>query len=270
MRRRNLLIAGAIFLSLAALPLHGASGAEKPKPKILYFTRSSGWAHPVTDRQGQPLAFSEKILTALGEKHGLEVVCSQDNTVFDGDLHEYDLMVMYTSGNPFEGRQMQNLIDAVAAGKPLVGIHATTDTYASPEIDPYLALLGGSFVSHGEQQKARQRVTSPKFPGVEKLGDGFELEEEWYLLRGFAKDLHVILLQETKGMTGEMYQRSPYPATWARRHGKGRVFYTDLGHREDVWENPTFQNILLGGISWALGQVDVDIAPNIVALMPEG
>ena len=111
------------------------------------------------------------------------------------------------------------------------------------------------------------RVTSPKFPGMQGLGSGFELLEEWYALDSFAKDLHVILMQETKGMQGAMYQRPPYPSTWARMHGKGRVYYTALGHREDVWTNAIFQQIILGGISWALGQVDADVTPNITHLM---
>jgi len=70
------------------------------------------------------------------------------------------------------------------------------------------------------------------------------------------------------GMQGAMYQRPPYPSTWARMHGKGRVYYTALGHREDVWTNAIFQQIILGGMSWALGQVNADITPNITHLMP--
>jgi type 1 glutamine amidotransferase len=70
--------------------------------------------------------------------------------------------------------------------------------------------------------------------------------------RKFAKDLHVILIQDTKGMDGPMYQRPPYPATWARMHGKGRVFYTSMGHG-DMWNNETFHQVLVGGVGWAGG-----------------
>ena len=82
---------------------------------------------------------------------------------------------------------------------------------------------------------------------------------------------------DTKGMKGECYQRPPYPATWARMHGKGRVFYTSMGHREDVWdpntpenfkrENPkevseAYQKHILGGIKWALGLEPGDAQPQ--------
>ena len=50
---------------------------------------------------------------------------------------------------------------------------------------------------------------------------------------------------------------------------RGRVFYTSMGHREDVWTNPTFQQIALGGIAWALGNVEADVTPNIATVTPE-
>ena len=55
----------------------------------------------------------------------------------------------------------------------------------------------------------------------------------------------MILTQECDAMKGPMYQRKPYPETWARMEGKGRVFYTSMGHREDVWTKPEFQALAL-------------------------
>jgi type 1 glutamine amidotransferase len=88
-------------------------------------------------------------------------------------------------------------------------------------------------------------------------------------LKDFAKDLHVILVQETAAMTGLEYKRPPYPATWARKHGQGRVFFTSMGHREDVWTNPVFQEILFGGIAWAVHNAEADITPNIDQVTPQ-
>jgi type 1 glutamine amidotransferase len=65
-----------------------------------------------------------------------------------------------------------------------------------------------------------------------------------------------------------MYHRPAFPATWAKMSGKGRVFYTSMGHREDVWENKKFQDVLLGGISWALGNAEADITPNVAEIAP--
>ena len=52
-------------------------------------------------------------------------------------------------------------------------------------------------------------------------------------------------------------------------HGKGRVFYTSMGHREDVWENPKYQGLLLGALGWATGKDDVDVTPNIKKVTPD-
>ena len=125
-------------------------------------------------------------------------------------------------------------------------------------------------VSHGRQQAAKQLVVDSKFPGADKLGADFTVEEEWYSLKNFAPDLHVVLVMETAGMDGRDYQRPRYPATWARKHNEGRVFYTSMGHREDVWTRPEFQNLVVGGITWAVGDVKADTTPNIDRLAARG
>ncbi len=86
------------------------------------------------------------------------------------------------------------------------------------------------------------------------------------------EDLHVILVQDTEGMRSGGQGVRPariIPMTWARPYGKGRVFYTSMGHREDVWENPMYQGLLLGALGWATGRVDANIEPNISKVTPE-
>jgi type 1 glutamine amidotransferase len=273
-RREMLITTGATLIGLSAFPFSWVSAADNKKQKVLYYTKSAGFVHPEVDRKKTDgkLARSEKVLTELGEKSGFEVICSQDAAIFDGDIEQFDLIAFYTSGEPISAEQKTKLLDAIKAGKPFVGIHSASDTFRkpnSPEIDPYIAMVGAEFIKHDAQQKAKNRVVDPKFPGCEGLGESFELMEEWYTFKKFAKDLHVILVQETEGMKGPSYQRPPFPATWAHNYGKGRVFYTSLGHREDVWTNKIFQQILLGGIAWALGNAKADIPPNIDQVTPE-
>jgi type 1 glutamine amidotransferase len=177
---------------------------------------------------------------------------------------------------PMSPAGKKRLLDAIAAGKGFIGFHAATDTFHSgprneiqTQPDPYIAMLGGEFVKHDQQQEASLLLVS-RFPGAGELGvaEGLSFYEEWYALKNFAKDLHVILVQETGKMEGPSYQRPDFPVTWARMHGKGRVYYTSLGHREDIWTNPFFQAIALGGIAWALGNVQYDIKPNIDKVAP--
>jgi type 1 glutamine amidotransferase len=226
----------------------------------------------------------------LANKHGFDVECTKDGRVFlPESLARFDAYFFMTTGDltiekssdgsppmPKEGKQA--LLDAIAAGKGFIGAHCASDTFHSrgimPEnqppdqIDPFIRMLGGEFISHGDQQKAKMRVADPAFPGLAGQSD-FTLHEEWYSLKNFAPDLHVILVNETSGMKNWQYERAAFPATWARMHGKGRVFYTSMGHREDVWINPIFQNLLAGSFQWVTGQVNADVQPNMSSATPQ-
>jgi type 1 glutamine amidotransferase len=287
MYRRELLklASGAVLGWSSSLARAESDGRLR---KLLYFTRSAGFEHSVVRRQNGQLAHSEKCLTEMGRRGAFEVECSKDGRIFDAGLERFDLIAFYTSGDPtgpskdggppMTAAGKRKLLDAIAQGKPFVGFHAATDSFHSEgprnqnqtEVDPYIAMIGGEFIKHGAQQEASLVIAS-RFPGAASMamGEGITFHEEWYSLKNFAKDLHVILAQETCMMKGAEYERPDYPSTWVRMHGRGRVFYTSLGHREDVWTNPFFEAIALGGISWALGKVDFDIQPNIDKVTPQ-
>ncbi len=290
MNRRDLLKT-ATALGLSAFPFGWRAAADSTKRRVMVYTRSQAFEHSVVKRGKQDeLSLAERIVTDLGKKHDFEVHCTKDGREFlPENIGKFDAFLFETTGDltqekgsdsyppmPAEGKAA--LLKAVAGGKGFVGCHCASDTFHSPgdrgknqerdKLDPYIAMLGGEFISHGAQQKALMRLVDDKFPGTKDLKD-FNLNEEWYALKNFAPDLHVILVQDTEGMTGGLYQRPPYPATWARKHDKGRVFYTSMGHREDVWQNPIFQGLLLGGLSWAFGNIEADVTPNLDKAAPK-
>jgi type 1 glutamine amidotransferase len=224
----------------------------------------------------------------MGRDAGIDVVCSKDGRVFDKDIEQYDGFAFYCNGDltkpneqgepPMTQDGKMRFLKAVAAGKGFVGFHSTCACWQLPEpkdgkpakLDPFLAMLGGEFVSHGPQQEAALLLTSRKLPGIRALGigEGIAFYDEWYSLKNFARDLHVILVQETRYLKGDCYRRPPFPCTWTRQHDKGRVFFTSMGHREDIWTNPFFQAIVGAGLVWALGDVDVDLPGNIDQVTP--
>jgi type 1 glutamine amidotransferase len=266
----------------STFPFGWAAAPDKSKRKLLVFTRSQTFEHSCLKREApDKLSLLERIVTALGDKHGFEATCTKDGRVFLKDeLAKYDAFLFETTGDltkeggdknppmPKEGKQA--LLDAVASGKGFVGTHCASDTFHSQgdKIDPYIAMVGGEFIVHGAQQKAKMVVNDNKFPGAKDLKD-FDLLEEWYALKNFAPDLHVILAEDSTGMKGGMYERPDFPATWARNHFKGRVFYSSMGHRDDVWKNPMFQDLLLGAVSWVTRNVDADVRPNIREVTPQ-
>jgi type 1 glutamine amidotransferase len=269
-----------------------ARGAETPIRQVLVFTKSSGFEHSVIKQADGAPSHIEKVLTSLAAEHRLQFTFTKDGGVFTPEnIARYDALLFFTSGDLTQAGNDKNppmtpagkaaLLEAVKNGKGFIGVHSASDTFRSPgpntrnneaDIDPYIAMLGGEFSVHGKQQVARIACVDPQFPGLPSVNkghlDGLNIMEEWYTLRNLAPDLHVLFAQQTSGMSEWMYQRPPYPAAWARMHGKGRVFYSALAHREDTWTNPAFQQILLAGIHWAVGDVQADVTPNVAQVCP--
>lgn len=293
MNRRELLrtlSAGVLAAGMKGLPFARSLRAAAQPMKILMFTKSSGFEHDMIKRTDGKLGPAEQIVTDLGKQHAFEVTATKDGRIFSSaELPRYDAFFFYTTGDlttegtdknpPMTPEGKQRFLDLIHEGKGFIGTHSAADTFdttgdrfdpaGQPTLDPYLVMLGGEFLAHDAQQSAHLTVVDKKFPGMSALGDGIDITEEWYPFRSYQPDLHVLTILETRDMKGPHYQRPPYPNSWARMHGKGRVFYTALGHREDVWNSAAFQSLLVGGISWSLKQVDAAVAPNIAQVAPD-
>ena len=57
-------------------------------------------------------------------------------------------------------------------------------------------------------------------------------------------------------------QDADYAIAWIQEHGKGRVFYSSLGHRESIYSHPEVMQFYLDGIQYVLGDIDADAAPS--------
>jgi type 1 glutamine amidotransferase len=264
---------------------------------VLVFTKSSGWEHDVVKRISGKPSLVDNTVNELGNKHGFSAGVTKDGRIFDSkEFHSYAGMVFFTTGDlttlgtdgkpPMSPKGKQALLDAVRDGMGFVGVHAAADTFHTlpdPEDrsnryiahgdqeDPYLRMLGAEFIIHGREprlQDANLIVNDPKFPGLEGVASPVSFNEEWYSLKDFMPDLHVILTLDTHGMKGECYQRAPYPATWARQNGKGRVFYTAMGDRPENWKNEFFLNLLAGGIRWTIGDASARLDANLKQAAP--
>jgi type 1 glutamine amidotransferase len=286
------MILRTLFLCLVALT---ASAADAPKRKVLFFTKSSGYEHEVIScKKGQP-SFAEKQLLELGAKHGIEFVFSKDGSKFSPEyLAQFDTVMFYTTGDlcsegadgnpPMSVTGKQALFDFVKSGKGFVGTHSAADTFHTdneslkgPErfanhgdkADAYVCFLGAEFIRHGKQQAGVNKVIDKTFPGFGQIGDSFSLLEEWYTLKDFRPEIHVLTTFNDPPLEGDDYKRPPFPNCWARLEGKGRVFYTAMGHREDVWTHPIFQEILAGALKWANGDAKApDMSPNLLKVAP--
>jgi len=292
--RRQFLQTVAVAGASLALPKDLFAAGKK---SVLIFTKSSGFEHDVVKTTGRKRSILEATVTTLGKKYGFEVTATKDGAVFDSkDFHKNAAVLFFTTGDlttvgtdknpPMSTQGKQKLLDAIHGGLGFVGVHAASDTFHTPpdtadnanryiahgeKSDPYLRMLGGEFITHGSTprlQDANIIINDPKFPGLEGVSSPVRFNEEWYSLKDFRADLHVILTLDTKGMMGEPYQRAPYPMTWARMDGKGRVFYTAIGDRPENWSSPFFLNVLGGGIRWAIGDAKASLDRNLMQAAP--
>jgi len=265
-----------------------------PRQKVLFYSKSAGFEHGVVKQTGGKPSLADRVLTALAEKNNIDLVCSKDGSQFSAEyLKQFDALIFFATGDltaagfdknpPMTPEGRDAFLKAIESGTGFVGIHAAADCshkygdkdmgpnryrQDGPDAAPYIQMLGGEFIKHDKEATAPLIIVNPKFPGIDAIPANWTLHEEWYTFKNFAGDLHVILLQDTAAIPQPSYARPNYPMTWARMHGKGKVFYTSLGHRPDVWNNPVFQSIVAGGTNWALGRVQTDVTPNIAEVAP--
>ena len=287
-----------LVLSLLWLAISPTVAVPAPK-KVLFFSKSASFEHSAIKGENGQMSFAAKVLAELAPKNNIEFTFTKDGTVFTPEnIAKYDAFFFYTTGDltekgadgnpPMSQEGKAAFLQAIYKGKGFIGTHSSTDSFHSPgnkdlgparwkndgdNVDPYIRMIGAEFIIHGAQQKGHMICVDKKFPGMSAVPADFAPLEEWYTLKNFAPNLHVLLIQDTshleKSGGNHCYDRPDYPATWAHMYGKGRVFYTSMGHREDVWTNPVFQQVLLGGINWAVGNVKASVKPNINKVTPQ-
>jgi uncharacterized protein len=220
------------------------------KPRILYITQSKGFKHAV-------LPESEKIMQELATKHGFELSVSQEaeKVMTPENLKNLDVIIFYTTGElPLSDEQKKAFLDFIKNGKAFIGIHSATDTfYKWPE---YGEMIGGYFNKHPWTAKdtVTIKTTDRQFPVTKHWEESFKVTEEIYQIKNFnAENVKVTMSLDTANtdMTKPGIEAKEFPITWYRSYGKGRVFYTALGHNPEVWRDQRFQTMIVNAIKWS-------------------
>jgi type 1 glutamine amidotransferase len=191
-------------------------------------------------------------------------------------LAKYDGVIFANTTGDLPLPDKQAFLDWIKSGKAFIGTHSATDTFRGhTPLDPYTEMIGGEFKHHDAQAEVDCLNQDPKHPAGKALPKVWHLKDEIYLINGYDKTkVHELLVLDKNPKDKEPGE---FPIAWCKEYGKGRVFYTSLGHREDVWdpntpasfkrENPpevseAYQKHLLGGIKWALGLEKGDAKPQ--------
>lgn len=186
-------------------------------------------------------------------------------------LKTYDAVVFANTTGDLPVPDKAAFLDWIKSGKGFVGMHSASDTFHG--YPPFIEMIGGEFKSHGAQVEVEAINQDKQCPACRHLPGNWTVYDEIYLLKNFDRTkVHGLLTLDK-----HPNDKTPgdYPIAWMKEYGQGRVFYTSLGHREDIWD-PTwkgqrknseeisrqYQQHVLGGIKWALGLEKADAKPQ--------
>jgi uncharacterized protein len=291
MRRRS---QTAFLVAVAALLFTTATSTQSPPHrKLLFLTHAGLYKHPslaaaeaaVIDL-GKTGGFEVTALqgfTQDSRRLDMSFLTPEYLAQFDG------LMLMTNGNLPLTDLQKRSIIEFVRGGKAVIGVHCATLTlYDYPEFGEMLggyylrSIVPTNLVDGGKVGVLK--VEDQRHPATRMLGPSWPINEEFYQFGtapwdpakptenisqvgrlhvplAFSRDrVHVLLSLDTErtdlsDIQGPgLVKGGDYPQAWTREYGKGRVFYTTLGHREDIWaHDPVFRAHVTGGIRWALG-----------------
>lgn len=262
--------------------------AEPAKPRrLLVFAVTNGFRH-------KSIPTGQLMMRLMGEKTAaFEAVVSDDLANFEPDtLATFDAVCfLNTTGNVFlphkkdlekmdeaaradavrrEQRLKDSLMAYVRGGGGFVGIHSATDTcYEWPE---YGEMMNGYFDGH--PWNANTAVSIKVEPGQEAhplaamfKGENIDINEEIYQLKApyDSSKVRMLMRLDTErspmDLRGIKRKDGDFGVSWARMWGEGRVFYSSLGHNNEIYWHPEIVRHYLAGIQWALGDLVADASP---------
>jgi type 1 glutamine amidotransferase len=240
-RLLGVVLLAAVVIAMAPAP---------PKPaRLLVVTVTKGYRH-------DSIGAAERVVESIGDRSKAFTVdfartdADLQAKAAPGALGTYDGVVFASTSGELPLPDRDAFLGWIAAGHAFVGIHSATATFHG--FPAYLETIGGEFDRHGEQTAVQVLVRERDHPATRGLGEELAVFDEIYEFKRLDPNRIDVLLGLDKhpqtGAPGE------FPLAWTREHGKGRIFYTALGHREDVLEAGWFRRHLEGGIAWALGR----------------
>jgi uncharacterized protein len=193
---------------------------------------------------------SAHITRDMLQAHGFAVRLEQGTKAFaDKAIHDYSLIVPMITMSTIEKNEVANLCDAVRAGVGLAGMHGLMCDSFRNETE-YQFMTGGQWVSHpGNIIDYRVDVAKPDDPLMQGINSFAYTSEQYYM--------HVdpmIDVLATTTFTGEYcdwVKGAVMPVVWKKHYGKGRVFYSALGHTADEFKVVEMKTMFERGMLWA-------------------
>ena len=196
------------------------------------------------------------------------VLGSDGQNVRAMNLNDFDAIFFYGLREiDLTAQQRADLLSFVKEdGKGFVAAHTATTSFMSwPEFGE---MLGARYDEHPwNVVQAPVIVEDPAFPAMKHFPGVFTLTDEMYQHKDYSRDKIRVLLRldiSKLDMKARDVHRTDgdYPQAWAKMYGKGRVFYSSLGHDITAWDNPMLQKMYFEALKWSLGLSDADVTPR--------
>lgn len=247
-----------------------AQSEAHPKKHLLIIGEEKGYRH-------ESVSHAMATIERLGRESGLWDTTIRTDTEsltkkkleFNAkNLNDFDAVLFYTGGNlEMNDEQKAALISFVHDdGKGFVGVHSATITFS--DWPAYGEMIGGYFDEHPWGTfDAPIIVEDPNFPGMQQWSKSFVWHDEIYQVKDFSRDKVRVLMRldaSKLDLNNPRVHRKDhdFAVTWAKQYGKGRVYYSTLGHVDQNWDDPRMQEMFVGAIKWAMGLVDADVTPR--------
>lgn len=252
------------WLLAAMLCLAGTAMAADAPARLLVVTVTQGFRH-------KSIETAEPIIEQLGRESGLFRVNYLRQPAGEEEfakafapeaLAEFDGVIFASTTGELPIPDVDGFLSWVKSGKAFIGMHAASDTFKSN--DAYVEMIGGHFAGHPWNAGGEHAfvVHEPSHPLASMVPERFRWKDEIYQydLRYNPDNLRVLVsLDMTASNPKEPWH---VPVSWVRNYGEGRVFYTNFGHNNATWQEPSYQQHLIAGIRWALGRADAPSEPN--------
>ncbi|QDT37456.1 ThuA domain-containing protein [Stratiformator vulcanicus] len=246
------------------------AGETNEKPRILFLTQSAGFRHGSVTRKKE-LSPAEIAIKQLAQTSGeFTVDCTQDAEldITQENLANYDIVMLYTTGKlPIGDEDLDYFLGdwLKQKGHGVIGVHSASDTYK--KYKPYWDMIGGTFAGHPWTSRATVSLTvhDTEFPAmkpfVEEFGKTVEWQDEIYQYKNWQPEKVRVLMSIDMASTKI---KKPYhvPVAWAKEYGEGKIYYNNLGHREQTWTRKPFLDSIVMAVKWINGEVDGDATPN--------
>jgi uncharacterized protein len=191
-----------------------------------------------------------RVVDRMLREDGFATTIAQGTTVLkETDLSRFDLIVPIVTMSKISKEEVKALTDAVEAGCGLAGYHGGAgDSFR--DCTEYQFMVGGQWVAHpGDVIDYRVNVTRPDDPVMAGI-ESFSYRSEQYYMHVDPSN-EVLATTTFNGDHAWWIDGVTMPVVWKRKYGKGRVFYSSLGHKAHEFEAPQMATIFRRGMAWA-------------------